>query len=58
MIHVIKKNAVTRCEVGAKGIGKVLGDGLTKGVKTRSCRVSGSSAKKDAESIWTEGMAR
>ena len=36
MIHVIKKNAVTCCEVGAKGMGEVWGDGLTKGIKTRS----------------------
>lgn len=58
MIHVIKKNAVTCCEVGAMGMGKVWGDGLMKGVKTRSWRVSRSSAKKDAEkSIWTEGTA-
>lgn len=35
MILVIKKNVVT-CEVGAKRMGKVWGDGLMKGVKTGS----------------------
>lgn len=39
-----------------KGMGKAE-EGLMKGMKTGSARVSGSSANKINKSIWTEGIA-